>query len=67
MKKDDTFWNPEDIYLLITEDYRGYLALNYNDDWKYLNFGDGELLENNPPQDIIMSFNEIECLGVWHE
>ena len=65
MKKDNDFWNPDDLYILITEESNGYLAVNYDNNWKYLNFYDSNLVDNIPPDNINMVFNEIDFLDVW--
>ena len=67
MKKDNDFWQPEDLYIILTEDYNGYLAVNITNDWEYLNFGKGKLIQSDPPENLKMSFNEIDCLGIWEE
>jgi len=67
MKKDINLWQPEDLYIIATEDYEGFLAINLTGDWRYLNFGKGKSLQNDPPTNSIISFNEIECLGIWKE
>jgi len=61
MKKGNVLWQPEDLNILITENYEGYLAINTTMDLKYLNFGKGKLVNTDPPENIYMSFNEIEC------
>jgi hypothetical protein len=65
MNKDSNLWEPEDLYIIVTEDYKGYLAINMTGVWRYLNFGKGKIIETNPPSNQLFSFNEIECLGVW--
>ena len=66
MKKNSNFWQPEDLYVILTEDYKGYLAVNTGEFWKYLNFGRGKLINNNPPENILKAFNEIECVYNWY-
>lgn len=65
MKKDNDFWPADDLYVLITDDYHGYLASNLNDEWKYLSFEQGSLISNNIPENIEMVFNEVEYLDSW--
>jgi hypothetical protein len=67
MKKDTELWQPKDLYVLVTDDNEGYLAVNTTDGWEYLNFGSGKAISTTPPQNLRMSFNEIECLLVWKE
>ena len=67
MKKENSFWQPEDLYILITDDNKGYLAVNAKNDWKYLNFGKGKSISSNPPENIKMVFNENEYSSVWLE
>jgi len=66
MKKNSNFWQPEDLYVILTEDYKGYLAVNIDGFWKYLNFGRGKLISNKPPENILKAFNEIDCINNWH-
>jgi hypothetical protein len=65
MKKYDNLWQAEDLYVLVTEDSKGYLAINTAEGWKYLNFETGKLVSNNPPKDIEKAFNEKEYLNSW--
>ena len=67
MKKSGDFWQPEALYVLVTEDYKGYLAVNATDGWKYLNFGKGKVISTDSPGHIKMAFNEIEYLLAWIE
>ena len=68
MKKcNDLLWQPEDLYILITKDYRGYLVINTTGDWKYINFGKGKFISSNQPGNIIMAFNEIEYFSDWNK
>ena len=65
MRKDIDFWQPQELYVLITDDYRGVLAVQSDNQWKYLNFDHETLIENVPPENISMSFNEIESQNIW--
>jgi hypothetical protein len=65
MKKDDTWWQPEDLYILVTEDTVGYLAVNITGAWNYINFGKGKLINDTPPEDSILVFNENQCFSEW--
>jgi hypothetical protein len=67
MKKDTDFWSADDLYVLITDDYKGYLAVNLNKDWKYLSFEKGILLSDTPPPNVTMVFNEIESTDTWEK
>ena len=64
-QKNNNYWQPENLYIIITEDYKGYLAVNVNNRWIYLNFQKGKLININPPENILKAFNEIECLDIW--
>ena len=65
MNKDGNLWQPKDLYVLVTKDNIGYLAVNTTDGWEYLNFGFGKAISNNPPENVRMAFNEIEVLSTW--
>ena len=67
MKKDNDYWQPEELYVLITDDYLGYLAFNNYNNWKYLNFDSSGLILDVPPENIYLSFNEIELLNTWDD
>jgi hypothetical protein len=53
-----------DVYVIVTEDNNGYLALKTRTGWKYLNFED-ESLDPNAPNDIKLIFNEEQVLDNW--
>lgn len=65
MKKDNDFWPADDLYVLITDDNQGYLAVNLNENWKYLSFEQGGLISNTIPDNIGMVFNEIDYSDSW--
>ena len=65
MEKDNDFWSADDLYVLITDDNQGYLAVNLNDDWKYLNFEGGKAISDDSPGNVDMAFNEVEYLHSW--
>jgi len=65
MKKNAELWSSEDLYVLITDDNEGYLAININDNWRYLNFGRGKLITNDIPGNVEIAFNEVEYLNYW--
>jgi len=67
MKKDADFWPVEDLYVLITEDYNGALAVRLNENWKYILFDQGTLLSNSAPELVHMAFNEIDYFESWNE
>lgn len=63
MKKyNNNLWQPDDLYVMITKDYNGYLAVKITNNWKYINFGKGKLISDNKPDNIILAFNEFDCL-----
>ena len=65
MIKENDFWQPENLFVIITEDNKGYLAVNTGQEWTYLNFDRGKNLKTNPPKNIILAFNEIEYFNSW--
>jgi hypothetical protein len=67
MRKNGNLWQPEDLYIIATEDFEGFLAINITGEWNYLNFGNGKPIKNNPPINPLISFNEIDSLGIWIE
>lgn len=67
MKNDKTLWQPNDIFIIVTQDNKGFLAVNVSNDWRYLNFEKGNLLQSEPPNNPKIAFNEIECLKTWEE
>jgi hypothetical protein len=67
IKKRIKFWQPEDLFIIITEDYKGHLAVNANTGWKYLNFEEGKIVSSSPPENIIMVFNENDYFNEWNE
>ena len=67
MIKEDDFWQAEDLYVLITNDYQGYLAVNLDDNWQYISFDPGKLINNIAPEHIVMVFNEINSFDQWEE
>jgi hypothetical protein len=66
MKKDDDFWQPHDLYVLITEDNNGYLAANSSAGWKYLYFGSEKGVFYEPPENINISFNIVIIHSLVH-
>ncbi len=62
-----TLWQPEDLYVIATEDFEGFLAINITGEWYYLNFGRGKPIRNYPPINPLISFNENDYLGNWIE
>jgi hypothetical protein len=65
MKRDDEFWPVDDLYIIITENYEGHLAVSLQDDWHFLNFERGRMIRNNPPNQIRMVFNEKQFYDTW--
>jgi len=66
MKKQNDFWQPDDLYILITENNNGYVAVNTTNDWRYLSFQGGKQIYTSPPEGIGIIFNEDETLGAWN-
>jgi hypothetical protein len=65
MKNAEALWQPTELFILVTEDYEGLLAVHLPDEWIYLHFGKGALITSESPQNIKMAFNECECLQSW--
>jgi hypothetical protein len=61
MKKTTGFWQPEDLWVMVSSDNMGYLAVNLSGEWNYLNFEQGSLFLQSPP-DILVQFNEIDAI-----
>ena len=58
MKNKDSFWSPDDLFIIVTNENEGYLAVNFPyNEWIYLNFGEGDYILNNV-EDISYAFNE---------
>jgi len=67
MKKENDFWPADDLFVIVTNDNEGYLAVNITgDQWVYLNFGEGELIKSNI-EDIRFAFNEEIKLENWQQ
>ena len=65
MKKDDDFWSPDNLFVIVTKDNEGYLAVNVTgDEWIYLNFGEGESILYNI-ENVSFSFNEVVKSDNW--
>jgi len=58
MKKDGYFWQPDDLFVVVTKDKQGYLAVKNSDKWIYLNFGLGRPILSKLNKDISFVFNE---------
>ena len=67
MKNNETFWEPKDLFIIVTQNDEGVLAVNISDAWIYLNFGKGNFFQSDPPLNAKMIFNEVECLKKWSE
>ena len=52
MKKDAELWQPEDLFVVVTDDFKGYLAVNESDQWNYLNFEQGRFILSEIPDEI---------------
>lgn len=60
MKKGNSYWPPQDLHVMISENYGGYLAVNSSNGWRYIDFRNGNNILMDPPEHIKMTFNEIE-------
>jgi len=67
IKKRINFWQPEDLFVIINDDSKGYLAVNTQFGWRYLNFEKGKTIASSPPEQIKMVFNENEYSTQWEE
>jgi hypothetical protein len=67
IKKRIKFWQPEDLFVLVTDENKGYLAVNTIFGWKYLNFEKGKTIIGSPPEQIKMVFNEIDYYSEWNK
>lgn len=66
MKKEKRFWFADDLFVIVTNENRGYLAVNVSyDGWIYLNFGEGEYIQNNI-ENVSFAFNEKVKLEEWN-
>jgi hypothetical protein len=65
MKKEGDFWPPHDLFVIVTNDTNGYLAVHISDEgWNYLNFGDGPLIQTQI-DNVSFAFNEQIKVDVW--
>ncbi len=62
-KENNMFWDAKDLYVIITENNRGYLAVNISGTWYYLDFYEKEI--DNEIHDVKMAFNEEKVLYEW--
>ena len=67
MQKESDFWQPDDLFVLITDDDQGYLAVKVINDWLYLSFDGTGLLQKSAPEGITMAFNEVDYYHEWNE
>ena len=69
MKKDTDFWPVDDLFVIITMDDLGFLAVNIDQHWQYLCFEQGKTnpISDEPPEDIHMVFNERDYVTSWEE
>ena len=65
MKKGSDFWPVDDVYVLVTDNYEGYLSVNVDDVWQYLSFDQDKMMSSTAPDNIQMAFNEIDYLTTW--
>jgi len=61
MEKEDDYWRPQDLFVLVSENDDGYLAVNSTIGWRYLDFNSGIILMDYPNH-IKMAFNEKEYI-----
>ena len=66
MKKENYLWSTDDLFILVTEDYEGYLAVKLNDNWQYLYFNQEPMINNTAPSNIKIAFNEVVNLSSWN-
>lgn len=65
MKNGNDFWSPEDLFVIVTNDNNGYLAVNLSEDgWIYLNFDEGPFILENV-ENVRFAFNEEVKLDIW--
>jgi len=66
MKKHQDFWQPDDLFVIVTDNNQGYLAVNHTSlGWIYLNFGRGLSIQRNV-ENINFVFNEEAKLNNWN-
>ena len=65
MNNNNDYWQPEDLFILITEDNIGHLAVNIDGNWNYLNFENGDVLTYDDPNNVVIAFNEEIKLDEW--
>jgi len=67
MKKDNDFWSKDELYIIITNETDGYLAVNITgDQWFYLNFNEDEPFKCNV-ENVRYAFNEEIKLDKWQQ
>jgi hypothetical protein len=65
MKKTHDFWQPEELFIIITKENEGYLAVNVTGVWKYLTFEKGGGISSISPDNVQMVFNEHQYMHTW--
>jgi len=58
MKKGGDFWQPNDLFIVVTDDNEGYLAVKKSDNWQYINFLSGRPVLSKLNKEISFVFNE---------
>jgi len=66
MKNDETFWQAEDLFIIVTEENEGLLAVNISNEWNYLHFGEKEYIKKNI-ENFCYAFNENVRLDEWNK
>jgi hypothetical protein len=62
MKKEDNYWCPQELYVMVSENDDGYLAVNSTMGWRYLDFSNSGIILVDSPDNIKLTFNERECI-----
>jgi hypothetical protein len=65
MKKEGDFWPLNNLFVIVTNNNNGYLAVNISGEgWKYLNFGEGPPIQTQI-DNVSFAFNEEIKLEEW--
>ena len=62
MKKSGSLWQPDDMFIVVTKDSNGYLAVRQTNNWVFLNFGRGIPILFKLNKEISFVFNEQDRL-----
>lgn len=64
-KKEGKFWSQNSLFVIVTNDNNGYLAVNtLEEGWKYLNFGEGPPIQTQI-DNVSFAFNEEIKIEEW--